>query len=236
MNYKLHYDKLIERAKNRKLDCYKEVHHIKPKCLGGLNDKDNLVELTAREHFIAHMLLVKINPKKYGLIKAVNMMCISSDNQNRSMNRMYEWLREKFSNEMSRSQTGYGNSQHGTMWICNTKTKENKKILKNNDIPNGWVKGRNVWKKDEKLKKKKLRQNKLKLKKLEKDKLMKLETMVIFKKYINSDYLSLNSFAKKEFDKSLVTLTKRFIKYIDGYKEVSMQGSNNLKKELSKLI
>jgi hypothetical protein len=39
---------------------YCEKHHILPKCLGGSNDKLNLVQLTAREHFICHLLLVKI--------------------------------------------------------------------------------------------------------------------------------------------------------------------------------
>ena len=54
MNYKLHYDKLVERAKKRKLIGYVERHHIIPRSLG---EKENIVELTAREHFIAHLLL-----------------------------------------------------------------------------------------------------------------------------------------------------------------------------------
>jgi len=36
------------------------MHHIIPRSLGGLNDKINLVNLTAREHYIAHLLLWKI--------------------------------------------------------------------------------------------------------------------------------------------------------------------------------
>lgn len=39
---------------------YCECHHIIPKSLGGSDEKSNLVNLTAREHFIAHRLLVKI--------------------------------------------------------------------------------------------------------------------------------------------------------------------------------
>jgi hypothetical protein len=39
---------------------YFEKHHIIPKCLGGTNDALNIVCLTAREHFICHILLVKI--------------------------------------------------------------------------------------------------------------------------------------------------------------------------------
>lgn len=39
---------------------YSESHHELPKSLGGSNAKSNLVRLTAREHFIAHSLLVRM--------------------------------------------------------------------------------------------------------------------------------------------------------------------------------
>lgn len=39
---------------------YFERHHIKPKCANGDNSKNNLVLLTAREHFIAHYLLYRV--------------------------------------------------------------------------------------------------------------------------------------------------------------------------------
>lgn len=41
---------------------YHERHHIIPKCLGGTNDEENLIDLFAREHFIAHRLLALENP------------------------------------------------------------------------------------------------------------------------------------------------------------------------------
>ena len=144
MKYQEHYDKLVSRAKERKLDCYTESHHIIPKCIGGTDDKDNLVQLTAREHFIAHLLLWKIHPESYGLIKAVNMMCMSGKNQERSMNRMYGWLKEKFSVEMSINQSGKKHSQFETMWIYNLELKENKKVPKGDSIPDGWFKGRKM--------------------------------------------------------------------------------------------
>lgn len=54
------YDSIITRARARsKLSIYVERHHIIPKCMGGLNG-DNLVELTPREHFICHRLLVRM--------------------------------------------------------------------------------------------------------------------------------------------------------------------------------
>lgn len=57
--YLLWYHKIIDRAKCRVLpkEAYTENHHIIPRSLGGLNSPDNLVALTAREHFIVHMLL-----------------------------------------------------------------------------------------------------------------------------------------------------------------------------------
>jgi len=61
MNHKKVYDSLIEKAKNRHLDEYCEQHHIIPRCMGGTDDKCNLVNLTAREHFLAHYLLAKMH-------------------------------------------------------------------------------------------------------------------------------------------------------------------------------
>lgn len=57
--YRRWYNELIARAKNRHLSCYFERHHIKPKALGGGNEKSNIVKLTYREHFLAHWLLTK---------------------------------------------------------------------------------------------------------------------------------------------------------------------------------
>lgn len=44
-------------------DEYHERHHIVPKCLGGTNEENNLIDLFGREHYIAHKLLAKENPK-----------------------------------------------------------------------------------------------------------------------------------------------------------------------------
>ena len=41
---------------------YHERHHILPKCLGGTDEEENLIDLFAREHYIAHQLLAKENP------------------------------------------------------------------------------------------------------------------------------------------------------------------------------
>lgn len=142
MNYVKQYENLINKSRQRTLEGYKEVHHIVPKSLGGSDKKENLVELTAREHFIAHLLLVKIHPRSYSMIKSVNMMCCGSNRQDRSMNRMYSWLKEKHSKAQSEKMKGDGNTQFGSMWIHNLDLKESKKIKKGESIPNGWLKGR----------------------------------------------------------------------------------------------
>lgn len=59
MNYKRIYDLIVERAKTRQLEGYKEKHHIVPKFEGGTDDKANLVELTAREHLLVHWLYAR---------------------------------------------------------------------------------------------------------------------------------------------------------------------------------
>ena len=54
------YFNIISAAKARINLCeYAESHHIIPKSLGGSDDQINLVDLTAREHFICHWLLTK---------------------------------------------------------------------------------------------------------------------------------------------------------------------------------
>lgn len=49
---------------------YHERHHIKPKCIGGLDEEDNLIDLFAREHFEAHRLLALENPDNTKLVYA----------------------------------------------------------------------------------------------------------------------------------------------------------------------
>lgn len=140
MNYEKHYKLLIEKSKNRVLD-FKERHHILPKCMGGTDDPENIAELTPEEHYVAHQLLVKIYPDNSKLIYAAQMM-----NMGRNNNKIYGWIKRRYSEAVSKNQTGDGNSQHGTQWICNFEMLISKKIPKSEPIPTGWIKGRNKWK------------------------------------------------------------------------------------------
>lgn len=76
MDYESVYKNLILKAQSQtrsKKQSYCEQHHILPKCLNGPNSKENLVLLTAKEHFVAHHLLWKIYPENIKITKAFSM-------------------------------------------------------------------------------------------------------------------------------------------------------------------
>ena len=84
MNYIKIYNKLIIKAKSesrKKSDgVYYEAHHIQPKSFGGKGDgrntiHPNIVLLTPKEHYIAHLLLVAIYPNSPAMHKALWNMC-----------------------------------------------------------------------------------------------------------------------------------------------------------------
>ena len=79
MDYRRIYDQIIDRASKeqriKKQEVYYESHHIVPRCMGGSNRKENLILLTAREHFLAHWLLARTYPSNKGLAKAFDAMC-----------------------------------------------------------------------------------------------------------------------------------------------------------------
>lgn len=56
-------------------NAYQELHHIIPKCLGGTNDKNNLIYLYAQEHYYAHKLLALENKHNKSLQYAWWNMC-----------------------------------------------------------------------------------------------------------------------------------------------------------------
>lgn len=155
MDYELIYSALVKKRKENVPSGYSENHHILPKCLGGSDSEDNKVLLTGREHYVAHLLLAKIHkgtPRFYPMINAVWMMqmrCEERGIPKIKSSRMYEWVRYEHSKQVSKQKKigskGKNNSQYGTIWICNLELQKNKKIKKDEDIPDGWVKGRNKW-------------------------------------------------------------------------------------------
>ncbi len=76
MDYRKHYNLLMKKAKKRKtLTGYFETHHIVPRSEGGTNNKDNLVQLTPREHYISHYLLWMEDPQNESRCRSFWFMC-----------------------------------------------------------------------------------------------------------------------------------------------------------------
>jgi hypothetical protein len=91
MNYQRHYDTLIERARHRQVVGYVEHHHVVPRCMGGNDEKTNIVPLTPEEHFVAHQLLTKMYPDNKKLIFAAWGMTQGKWRNNKK----FGWLRKK---------------------------------------------------------------------------------------------------------------------------------------------
>ena len=141
MDYTKIYNQIIKRAQNRKLEGYVEKHHIVPKCIRGLDVKENIVKLTAREHFLCHMLLCEIHPLEYKLKHALFLMAIGKQKVREKTyvigSRVYERLKTEYSEML----TGKPQTQE-------TKNKKSKSML---DVWNGKTKeemseiGQKIW-------------------------------------------------------------------------------------------
>ena len=106
------YNSIVKRARTRKITGYTERHHIQPRSLGGTDDKDNLVDLTAREHFICHWLLTKMHTgeARAKMIYALNGMKRGNEFAQRYETkitaRVYENLKKEFSKVHSDTMKG----------------------------------------------------------------------------------------------------------------------------------
>ena len=124
------YFNIVENAKNRTIDGYTEKHHVTPKSLGGDNSKENLVKLTAREHFICHWLLTKmlIGKSKYKMLYALRLL-----NGNYKQNsRVYEYTKQivrgsmPLETKIKISNTMKGRPAHNKGKPCNNKIRNSK--------------------------------------------------------------------------------------------------------------
>lgn len=114
MNYHKIYNSLIRTRQMNQPEGYVEKHHIVPRCLGGSDDESNLVQLTLREHFIAHKLLYKIHPKNKAICYAYWMMCnrtkAKSSDYAMAKAHMYEIMSEKGKKLVGERNPMYGKS------------------------------------------------------------------------------------------------------------------------------
>jgi hypothetical protein len=152
--HRIYYELISYRQDNILTSGYKEVHHILPRSLGGTNEQSNLVALTGREHYIAHLLLARFNQCSQTSYSLWMMQMKNSKDSSRPCiknSRMYEWARKEFAKYISKhnsiTQQGKLNSQYGKIWISNIELKETTRIDNILLIPDGWVKGRNAWNK-----------------------------------------------------------------------------------------
>jgi len=115
MNYKKHYDLLIQKRLDNPIgkEEYSEWHHIVPRCMGGTNDKSNLVKLTAREHYVAHQLLF-LEYRTSKLAHAWFNMILKDPNQQRIYtSRQPERAVKAHADALSETMRGEGNHFYG---------------------------------------------------------------------------------------------------------------------------
>jgi hypothetical protein len=114
MNYEKIYNQIIQRAKDEarkkvKGGVYYEGHHIIPKCMGGTNDDNNLVYLTAKEHYMAHRLLCEIYPDNRNLQIAIWCMINGLSRSKKRYipsGRIYAIIKEESIKKMSEAKLG----------------------------------------------------------------------------------------------------------------------------------
>jgi len=108
------YCKIISNARLRSLSTvkYTERHHIIPRSFGGNNKKENIVKLTAREHFICHWLLIKCTTGdlRNKMIQALHIMqcknSIQSRYSSKITSKVYSLIRVEYANIVSKNMKG----------------------------------------------------------------------------------------------------------------------------------
>lgn len=145
MNYHKLYESLIADAKNNpKPESYKEIHHIVPLCMGGSNDKTNLVELTARQHYLAHWLLYKMYRTKELVHAWHSMSRIAIGQEQRNVNsHLFQYCKKERVKLLSIQYSGDGNNFYGKSHSERTKKllseKHKGKIYKTPEQIKSWV-------------------------------------------------------------------------------------------------
>lgn len=145
-------DKALKRNLNRdqakQMFGYTEGHHIYPNCFKDLeydNEKENIVFLTSREHFIVHALLTKmfVDVYRYKMINAFSRMKTinNKDLPNRYFNsNLYSKFKKYFSEMFSWSAKRQKRSKK-LKHCYNPKTLERTRIERIDQLPKDWVMG-----------------------------------------------------------------------------------------------
>ena len=128
------YEQLVNKARNRKLpkDTYTEKHHVIPYCMTKDNSLENLVQFTAREHYVAHLLLWRMDmpPKWHNkMTMALHMMVNGSGYGKQKLARseyvmpskLVEKYRLEWREHLSNSMKGENNPFYGKTHSDETK-------------------------------------------------------------------------------------------------------------------
>jgi len=110
------YFSIIDQANTKVRPDYTENHHIIPRSLGGTDDADNLVSLTAKEHYLCHLLLPKMleGENKYKMLCAIHRMAFSNQKQRVKVpSRVYERVRQEKAAMHSKLFSGKRNPFYG---------------------------------------------------------------------------------------------------------------------------
>lgn len=145
MNYKSIYWSIILNRLDNPYIGYTEKHHILPTSIGGDNSEENLVRLSAKEHYICHHLLTKmyaVGSTEHGKMLSAFVLMLSTRTNKKITAAGFSKLREEFSSSMRQSQLGELNSQYGTIWINCASLQKEIKHNKTLPIPIGWEIGR----------------------------------------------------------------------------------------------
>lgn len=137
------YYRIIYQRQKVKYDGYTENHHILPRCLGGTDEPSNLVELSAREHFICHLLLTKMidnSSINYAYIAMVNMKNEYQQRDYKITSRHYAYSKELNSKETSIRFKGKAKHNVGKKRYYHQVTLQ--EIFRfENDVPDGYILG-----------------------------------------------------------------------------------------------
>lgn len=114
----MNYDEFIQnilrqRGRNITDNIYKEKHHIIPKCMNGSDDINNIIELSAKEHFIAHKLLAKKYPHNNKIIYAWWIMAYKNKGKYKCTPEEYAEAKNAYSKAKSKAMSGKNNPMYG---------------------------------------------------------------------------------------------------------------------------
>lgn len=192
---------------------YYECHHIKPRSLGGADDKNNIVKLTAREHFICHWLLVKMFDT--GTVERKKMLhalwCMrrqpTKDNQRYLNARAYEKLRIEYAQHISEMNKFFGdaNGMYGLHWYTNI---DNGKSVCAKEKPSErYIEGKNV-----------LNGQNSSIKAHITHDIMQMYVRQLWNEYHASNYTSISVFGNI---KNVIELRRKFRRYIPYFSKLS---------------